>query len=91
MIELYHRQMCPFSKKVRDFIESNDLKSRVQYRDVAEKKEYMARLQDLTGREQVPCLVINGQPLLESDDIIAWLKLNMESMREPKTQAPLHH
>ena len=26
------------------------------------------------GKKQVPCLVINGKPLYESDDIIAYLR-----------------
>ncbi len=30
-------------------------------------------LVSLTGKTQVPCLVINGEPMLESDDIIAYL------------------
>ena len=28
------------------------------------------------GKKQVPCLVINGKPLYESDDIVAYLREN---------------
>jgi len=31
-------------------------------------------LSSLGGKAQVPCLIINGVPLYESDDIITWFK-----------------
>lgn len=33
-------------------------------------------LLDVGGKTQVPCLVIDGKPLYESNDIIEWLKEN---------------
>jgi len=36
------------------------------------QKELLA----IGGKIQVPCLVINGEPLYESDDIIQWLTEN---------------
>ena len=36
--------------------------------------EARKELIDLTGRTQVPCLVINGEPLLESADIVNYLR-----------------
>ena len=35
------------------------------------------RLVELGGKAQVPCLVIDGEPMYESDDIIAWLAENV--------------
>ena len=32
------------------------------------------------GKTQVPCLIIDGQALYESDDIIDWLKKNYRSI-----------
>jgi glutathione S-transferase len=46
----------------------------VAYRDVRAHREHRDELIALTGSTQVPCLVINGRPLLESADIVAWLK-----------------
>jgi glutaredoxin len=31
----------------------------------------------MNGGETVPCLVIDGKPMLESDDIVAWLESNV--------------
>ena len=28
------------------------------------------------GKEQIPCLFIDGQPLYESQDIVKWLRKN---------------
>lgn len=75
---LFHRQYCPYSKKVREFIESNNLKSQIQYKDVEEDRDAMERLVKLTGGQQVPCLVIDGRPKLESEKIITWLKENLQ-------------
>jgi glutathione S-transferase len=31
------------------------------------------------GKRQVPCLIIDGKPLYESDDIITWLDKNYQT------------
>ena len=76
-LELYHRRNCPASRLVRDYIEEAGLKSRIAFHDVDAEPAARDRLIHLTGGDQVPCLVIEGDPLLESDDIIAWLKTNL--------------
>ncbi len=35
-------------------------------------------LLDVGGKTQVPCLVIDGKALYESNDIIEWLKENQQ-------------
>lgn len=76
-LELYHRQACPFSAKVRKFIEANGLRTFIEYHDINTSKEAHDRLLHLNRSEQVPCLVIDGQPLLESDQMIQWLDENL--------------
>lgn len=73
-LELYHMMHCPYSVKVRDFIENNGLKERIEYRDIDAVQEYHDQLVEINGHAQVPCLVIDGSPMLESDDIVAWLE-----------------
>ena len=80
---LYHRWHCPFSKKVRDFIEAHQLKSHITYKELDEVNGAIEELVSLTGKQQVPCLVINQNPMLESDEIIAWLDQNLVSGQEP--------
>lgn len=43
-------------------------------RDVRADIEHRRALQALTGRTQVPCLVVDGVALFESADIVAWLE-----------------
>ena len=76
-LELYHRQECPFSAKVRDYIKEHDLKGQITYYDVEEDEDEMKALEELTDDEQVPCLIVDGRPILESDEIIAWLEVNV--------------
>ena len=72
-LELYHFESCPYCLKVRKFIDVNGLKNQVQYFDTLKDEEANKRLVAMNGDDQVPCLVIDGKPLLESDDIIAFL------------------
>ncbi len=46
----------------------------VRYRDVHDDKEAAATLIGVGGQDQVPCLFIDGSPLYESSDIIAFLE-----------------
>jgi len=48
----------------------------VPLKNVSEAPEIQQELITIAGKTQVPCLVINGKPLHESDDIIKWLKEN---------------
>jgi glutaredoxin len=74
-LELYHFESCPYCKKVRTFVESNNLKSQVTYFDILKDEAAHARLMKLNAEdEQVPCLIVDGKPILESDDIIEFLK-----------------
>lgn len=73
-MDLYHLQYCPYSKRVRDFIASKGLESIIVYHDVGKDRDAMKVLRDLTGKTQVPCLVIDGKPLLESEKIVSFLE-----------------
>lgn len=78
-VELFHMENCPYSKKVREFIESNGLKNFITYSDIAKDESKKTELADINqGNTQTPCLVIDGEPMLESDDIIDWLKLSFQ-------------
>ena len=83
-LELYHRKECPFSAKVRDFISTHGLKSQIEYHDIDEDDASLDRLMQMNDDEQVPCLVMDGKPMLESDEIIAWLD---HSLVKQKTKA----
>ena len=72
---LYYKTTCPYCRKVISFMEAHGLSLPTVNVDV----ETGARqtLAEKGGKVQVPCLFIDGRPLYESDDIIAWLKQNL--------------
>jgi glutathione S-transferase len=76
-LELIHKWACPYSARVRDFIEERGLQDQIAYLEVNETEGAKDRLTQLTGKTQVPCLVADGEPLLESRDIIQWLDRNL--------------
>ena len=71
---LYHFESCPYCAKVRNAVK--ELGAPLEMRDTRENDAYREELIELTGRTQVPCLVIDGKPMHESDDIIDYLKEN---------------
>ena len=79
MLELFKMDTCPYCRKVMSFIEQSG-RNDVICRDILEEEENRERLIATGGKEQVPCLFINGEPLYESDDIITWLQENPESV-----------
>ena len=71
---LYHFEACPYCAKVRAVVE--DLGVDLDMRDTRENDNYREELLAMTIKTQVPCLVIDGKPMHESDDIIDYLREN---------------
>ena len=68
---LYSSKTCPYCIRVLNYMEKAGITMDV--RDVS----YPGVREDLIrigGKRQVPCLVIRGKVLYESDDIIAYLR-----------------
>ena len=76
-LELFHRWGCPYSAKVREFINENGLDRQVKLIEVDESDNAIETLMNLNQSPQVPCLVVDGKPILESRDIINWLDGNL--------------
>lgn len=73
MLELFKFDECPYCQRVMGFIEESG-RTDVVLRDIHREPAYLEQLIEVGGKEQVPCLFIDGEPLYESMDIIAWLK-----------------
>ena len=71
--ELFVKSSCGFSLWTLQALDNLHLTETLPVRNVTEDVDAMARLRELTGKEQAPCLVIGGEPLLESADIIKHL------------------
>lgn len=73
-LELFYKQNCPWCHKVMDFMDAHHIK--LEMHDIYGEEEgdvERARLIELGGKRQVPCLLIDGKALYESSDIIDYL------------------
>lgn len=68
---LYYKPTCPYCQKVLAFMQDQDIAC--EMRDVL-NPEVRDELISIGGKPQVPCLIIDGSPMYESDDIIAYLQ-----------------
>lgn len=69
--ELYIMQTCPYCRKVQLFMRQHGIE--LPLRDINAEPAAREKLKRVGGKVQVPCLFIDGNPLYESDDIIAYL------------------
>lgn len=74
---LYYKPTCTFCAKVLDFMKSKDIE--IPLKNILEGSGTAEELVLVGGKRQIPCLVIDGNALYESDDIIGWLGKNIKS------------
>ena len=72
-LELFFFPDCPYCRKVLGAIDDLGLKDKIVFRDARSDPEEKEALVKLTGKTQVPCLVIEGKPMHESEDIKQYL------------------
>ena len=68
---LYEYESCPYCQRVLRAIK--DLGLKVELRDTLMNHTHLRDLVALMGSTQVPTLLIDGQPMRESADIVAWM------------------
>lgn len=76
---LYQFAACPYCQRVLRRLP--DLGLEVQLRDTARDRAAAADLRAATGGSQVPCLFIDGVPMLESADILDFLEAHAAARR----------
>ena len=77
---LYVKKPCGFSRRVRvavDNLHETDL----EILNVSENASALAALKEATGRETAPCLILDGKPVLEADDIVRTLAERLAPIR----------
>ena len=77
--ELYFKPDCPYCLKVLNFFSENKIIKFPSYNieDQTSGAENKRKLEEVGGKVQVPCLVIDGKAMYESDDIIEYAKANL--------------
>lgn len=73
-LKLYIMDYCPYCYKVLNFMEQEGIEFPVV--DITKDADAEAELISIGGKRQCPCLFIDGEPMYESSDIIAWLGEN---------------
>ena len=76
-LTLYKFNSCPFC--IRVMLQAKALGLSLPMRDTRKDAQARTDLVELGGKSQVPCLVINGEPLYESGDIVRYLKTNVRA------------
>jgi glutaredoxin 3 len=69
---LYYFQSCPFCIKVLEYMKSSNIV--IPMHDILVDPEAMDQLIRIGGKQQVPCLVVGGKALYESEDIMMWFE-----------------
>jgi glutaredoxin len=73
-LELYKFDSCPYCQRVYRAV--RQLGVPLRYRDIEEDDAAARKLVEVGGIDQVPCLFVDGKPLYESADIVAFLELH---------------
>jgi glutathione S-transferase len=69
---LYKFDACPYCRRVLAAIAR--LGIQVTFRDTDADPDAWAELRRIGGKEQVPCLLVDGRPMYESEDIVRFLE-----------------
>jgi len=76
---LYYRPFCAYSRRVMNFAEEHGIP--LSLRNIHEHPDIRNELIKIGGKAQIPCLVIDGKALYESNDILAWMEKNLEEIK----------
>ncbi len=68
---LYYQKSCPYCQKVLNFMDENKITMDTRDTNQPGNQNDLVRI---GGKKQVPCLIINGKALYESEDIIDYLR-----------------
>ena len=77
-LKLQMFETCPYCRKVINEIEMSG-RTDIEFHNIHENELDRLELISIGGKQQVPCLFIDGKPMYESDDIVEWLKANPQT------------
>jgi hypothetical protein len=70
---LFVKSDCGFSRKVMLARENLHLQDQLPLRNVSEDPQARQDLVRLAGKDQAPCLILEGKPIQDSDEIVGYL------------------
>lgn len=75
---LYYSPYCPHSQMVLGYL--TKIHKTLPMINVYDNPKAKEELKRIGGKMQVPCLIVHGQPLYESDLIVYWLANHQEDL-----------
>ena len=72
-MELYYYEACGFSQVVLNTLRNLKVLDQVELKNIREHPEFEAELIERTGNKTVPCLVVEGKTMKESETIKKYL------------------
>jgi len=75
---LYYLPWCPYSHTVLSYLEK--IHKTIPLKNLQKDPEGRQELLSLGGKTQVPCLIIDGQALYESEAILQWIFENQDNL-----------
>ncbi|MBQ9058925.1 MAG: glutathione S-transferase domain-containing protein [Atopobiaceae bacterium] len=73
-LDLYYFPSCPYCRRVLSAMERLGINDKITLYNIHQDRDADQRLVSVGGKRQVPCLFIDGKPLYESADIVAYLE-----------------
>ena len=80
---LYQFARCPYCVAVTKYLTRRHIT--IPRRDILTDPEGLEELVRLGGKRQVPCLIIDGKALYESEDIIQWFEEHWKKLGTART------
>ncbi len=77
-VVLYYTPQCRYSQEVLQYL--NQVHKTVPMVNVENNAQGKEELRKAGGAMRVPCLVIDGEPLYDSDAIIRWLSIHQDEL-----------
>lgn len=79
-VTLYIHAGCPFCQKVLDYLE--EMNKTLPIKNLKAHPEFQKELLSLTGKNEHPCLVVDGDAIHESKTIILWLEEHKKHLED---------
>ena len=68
---LFYSPYCPYSQNVLNYL--REIRKTLPMKDVKKNSQNRDELLQLGGKLLVPCLVVNGKAIYNSEEIIEWI------------------
>jgi len=78
-ITLYYSPQCPYCQKVLSYMRQSGIQ--IPMKNVKADKAARDELVQRGGYLVVPCLIVDGRPIYDANDIIAWLSAHQSLLK----------